>query len=462
MYELDQYYPDELEILAANIQDAEELAQYLESEEEEDYIRLKDAYEPQIALLYEKVAYSNPLQLIPFELVLLDPVFEGLFLPKLLGFSVLRGEITDQYHYVRPQEHFKEVLLAICNSPNFEILKKRIGQSIQMGFALSSDIWVTNFINNIENKRIRYFLQSQKLEKYRRDTERITGYQRYRNQFRHDNFMTAEFPTSLQDLPVLFSPLKHFLLYRAAIKADNSSLIEPIQNLVEHEELHGTAEHLQLMAIYAMYYEQSAPQLKSLTKIFNKIRQKMAGFQDAFLQFLLELHHHPELPTSAAEDRRMSAIVDKTFNDDLSAYYQLMDTIHDKGYINAEAQEAVKLFYNKHEGLSTINECVRQTIFHYFHTFISNLEETDYPEFFEISKLFPVYMGIFANQKFNQDLEDLSMGYVARLLKHYTDKRGKDYQDIKKFTSSTFVDFDFLKEKEAVEMFKTRRKKKAN
>ncbi len=53
------------------------------------------------------------------------------------------------------------------------------------------------------------------------------------------------------------------------------------------------------------------------------------------------------------------------------------------------------------------------------------------------------------------------MAYVRKLLKKYTDKRGKDYQDIKKFLSRTFKDFEFLKEKEIVELFKTRRKKKS-
>ena len=68
-------------------------------------------------------------------------------------------------------------------------------------------------------------------------------------------------------------------------------------------------------------------------------------------------------------------------------------------------------------------------------------------------------MGIFVNQQFNQDLKELSLQYMRLLLAYYTDKRGKDYQDIKRFVSSAFQDFGFLKEKEVVEIFKTRRKK---
>ena len=137
-----------------------------------------------------------------------------------------------------------------------------------------------------------------------------------------------------------------------------------------------------------------------------------------------------------------------------------MDVVHGKTYISEEAQEAVKVFYNQNEGLSVVNECVRQTIFSYFKRLISNLEETAYTDFFESTKNFPSYMNIFSNQQFNQDLKVLSMAYVKRLLKRFTDKRGKDYQDIKKFVSTTFLDLGFLKEKEIVELFKTRRKRK--
>ena len=71
-------------------------------------------------------------------------------------------------------------------------------------------------------------------------------------------------------------------------------------------------------------------------------------------------------------------------------------------------------------------------------------------------------MTIFSNQQFNQDLKERCMAYVRKLLKKYTDKRGKDYQDIKKFVSSTFRELSFLKDKEIVELFKTKRKKKVS
>lgn len=460
MYELDQQYIDRLENLAAEIQESEELQQYLETEEEEDFNRLKELFEPRIAELHEEIARDNPLQLTSLELVLLDDAFEGLFLPKILGYSVLRGEVDANYKYVRPQEHFKEILLTICNSANFEILKKRIGQSIQIGFALSSDIWVTNLINSISNKRIRYFLQSQKLDKYRRDNDRAVGYERYKKQFKNENYQSAEFPETLTDLKIQFSPLKHFLIHRINFNNSNASIIEHLKAFIEKPEFQGSNEHLQIISLYANFFDLNEADQAHLAEKFNETRRNMPAFADEYLDFLLELHRSEEVLWTPEADRRVSAILDRTIQDELTVYYNLMDTIHNQGYINPEAQEAIKIFCDQREGLSTANENVRQTIYQYFAGFVNNLDEDAYADFFEISKLFPVYMSIFANQRFNQNLEGISMNYLRKLLQRYTDKRGKDYQDVKKFVSTAFVDFGFLTEKEVVEMFKTKRKKK--
>jgi hypothetical protein len=92
---------------------------------------------------------------------------------------------------------------------------------------------------------------------------------------------------------------------------------------------------------------------------------------------------------------------------------------------------------------------------------MQNLPEESYQDYFELNKTFSLYMQLFNNQQFSLDVKQLSMQYVQRLLKRYTDKRGKDYQDVKKFVSHMFVEMGFMTEKEIIELFKTRRRKKA-
>ncbi|MBU6169244.1 MAG: hypothetical protein KGQ86_09405, partial [Bacteroidetes bacterium] len=183
MYELNPEYLSKLEELAVGIQESPALANYLNAEEEDEYNELKNSFEPQIAEIYQEVATNAPLQLIALEQVLMDPVFEGLFLPKLLGYVVLRGNVSHDYKYIRPQEHFKDLIIAISTSPNFELLRKRIGMSVQVGFALCSDIWITNVLESIENKRVKQFFQNQKNEKFIHLAERKSAYSRFLKQF---------------------------------------------------------------------------------------------------------------------------------------------------------------------------------------------------------------------------------------------------------------------------------------
>ena len=60
------------------------------------------------------------------ETVLLEPEFEGMYLPKILGYSVLRGEVDKQYKYTRPQRPLQSGAAGtICHSSNFDILRKK-------------------------------------------------------------------------------------------------------------------------------------------------------------------------------------------------------------------------------------------------------------------------------------------------------------------------------------------------
>ncbi len=460
MLALDKTYLADLDKLAKSIQASEELANYLQEEEEESYEQLKANFEPLIHQIYDRVASENPLQIISLEKRLMEDDFEGLFLPRMLGYSVLRGELNSQYKYVLPQDHFKEVLMAICNSPNFENLKKRIGQSIQVGFALSSDIWITNLFAPIENKRIRYFLQSQKLDKYRTLKGIISGYTIYKRQFNSFNYMTADFPVNLGELKVLWSSLKEFLIYRIEKNLDNASLIPFLKDFIGNEDFKGHNEHLEIMGVTALFFNFDGKDHEYLAKHFNETRTKHDAFLEKWFELILEFHRSNRVDLDGTVDGRVSSIIDKDIKDDLTKYYELMDTVHSVGYVNEEAMEAVKAFYNQHEGRSLINECVRRSIFNYFSKLLNNIEVTDYQELFNLAKIYTVYVKIFSNEKFNQDVKGISMRYVKKLLKHYTDKRGKDYQDIKKFVSTTFQDLNFMTEKEVVELFKTRRKRK--
>ncbi len=460
MKELSQDYAQRLEAIFEEFGVDDKYTKYLDEEEEEDYQALRDSYEPRISSLHEEIANNHPLELLAFEKKLLNPDYEGLFLPRILGYAVLRGVVNENYKYLRPQSHFKAILLAICNSSNFDLIKKRIGQTIQMGFSMSSDIWITNIINEISNKRVRYFLQGQKLPKYRDPRERKIGYIRYSSQFKNENFYSTEFPTTIPGLKVLYPDVENFTKIRISRNLDNTNILPDLMAFLENPEYIGSEEHLNMTGLVAAFFDLDENYNERVKTIFNKIRKENPNFEEDWLNFLLKTTNEKILVIDKESDNRISQMIDKSVDDNLTKYYNLMDIIHGKGYVHDEAVEAVKVFYSQHPGLSDINECVRKTIFTYFETFINGLTEDDYSSLFDLAKIFPSYIEIFSNQKFNQNVKDLCMKYIKRLLRRYTDKRGKDYQDIKKFVSTTFIDLNFLKEKEVVELFKTRRKRK--
>ena len=78
MMELNKEYLEELDALAKEIQESEELATYLEEEDEAYYEQMKANYEPRIETIHERVAAENPLQLIALEKRIMQNDFEGL------------------------------------------------------------------------------------------------------------------------------------------------------------------------------------------------------------------------------------------------------------------------------------------------------------------------------------------------------------------------------------------------
>ena len=227
--------------------------------------------------------------------------------------------------------------------------------------------------------------------------------------------------------------MEAFILYRMGMEDDNDSLVGPLDEMIANKELHGTKGHFLLSALYGAFMEIPDASRTALTGHFNAARKVLPESDEVLLDYLLDLHSRKDVTLTPEADLRLAAIVDTKIKDQLSAYFPIIETIHNDGYTLSKTQETIKEVYYNHEGLSDFNEGIRRTIFQYFRTFIRNLETSDYNDFFEITKLYSVYMSLFGNQQFNQDLKVLSMTYVKKLLKVYTDKRGKDYQNIKIF-----------------------------
>ena len=457
MEALNKLYTEQLEAIKQAVSESEVLEQYLDTEEEEDYKALQEAFEPAISDLHASIANADPMQLLDFESQLLDERLEGLFLPRILGYSVLRGDIDEKCRYKYAQEHFKEILLCICNSMNFDYIKLRIGQTVQIGFALSTTIWVTDLLDNLQNKNVKRFLTSQRLLELRDDDKRLEAYDSYRRQFTNFNFMTSYFPKDIVELKKYGAHLQKFLLYRAGEDLNNESLMPYIDKFLDNKDFLSEPEFVRICIVLSMYFDLDDKILKKLKGIFNALRTGNESFEDEFFRFYLEFiddkaHFKRDAVTN------MSKVIDAKVKDELTNFFDLMRVVYDKGYVDEDSINAIRKYYNQHMGLSDQNRCLRHAINNRFSKVLNDLGEDEYTEYFELNKVFGLYMDIFANEKFNQTIKYISLDYVKRLLKFYTDKRGKDYQDIKKFVSTTFLEYKFFDDKEIGNLFKSKRR----
>lgn len=459
MESLDQAYIDRIEQIKAAIQGSELLADYLETEESDEYLELRRGFEPHLHDLYQLVADEKPMQLIALENMLMDPELEGLYLPRVLGYALLRGAVNDQVKYIRPQEQFKHILEAIATSSNFDVVSRRIGQTVQIGFALSSDIWITNFIQTLPSKRVRDFLTSQKLPKYRQLPARKLGYEKYKKQFAEFNFYTAEFPSELSELRVFYPELKNFLVQRVLLDKPTDNIDQYVAEMMKQKDMWDKWEFIYILGLCANYFNFGTAATTELNNAINTSRAENPEFEKIYFEFLKELLLS-DIPVDSNCNNRISNRLDKTIKDDFTKYYGLMDLLHVNGWVHEDSVVAVREFYDQHEGLSTINECVRLTIYKFFSKIVRNLDLADYGTIIELFKVMTAYINIFNNQHFNQATKKRTLWFVKKFNKVYTDKRGKEYQEVKKFISATFQELGLMTSKEVTEFFKTRRKRK--
>ncbi len=458
MNEVDNKYLEVLNKIKESIQDSEHLQNYLEEEDESFYNALKEEFEPQIEELHLDVAKTEPLQLEALEEALLDPMLEGLFLPRILGYSVLRGAVNDDFKYIRPQEHFKKILLSICNSSNFDILKNRIGQTVEIGFALSSDIWISNLILEVSNKLVKSYLQGLKDPKYRDVRSRHTNYKRYSKQFKSFNYLTASLPTSNAEMKIEYRSVVNFLKYRASLgSAAGNSVYSYLKGIIDNERLGRSIEDLEILMLIGFHFDIQPDEHTVLSRRLGDYKD-LEEEEESYFRALGKMQSESN-GLGPEEFARMNGVISKSQSIIFKEFVATIHQIDNIGYLNPDAIDIARNYHNSNRGLSPQNDCLRNAIFNKFDSFLSVLSEDDFNEYFELNKVFTTYMNAFDNEQFNQNIKGISMIYVKKLLRRFTEKRSKDYQDIKKFVSAVFLDMGFMKEKEIKELFKTKRKR---
>ena len=225
------------------------------------------------------------------------------------------------------------------------------------------------------------------------------------------------------------------------------------QGIISNASLGKSSEHLEILLIIGFYFDLKDAERQELSSRLSEY----VNDSELILEVLLKLQ--VESNPQDADYSRMHTVLSSTSLESLKSFIDVCVQINALGYINPEAIETAKVYYENNRGTSLENAAFRNFAFAKFDKFMSTLAVEDFNEYFELNKVFVVYMNLLDNEKFNQSIKGVSMTYVKKLLRTYTQKRSKDYQDIKKFVSSVFLDLGFLNEKQIKELFKTKRKK---
>ena len=245
--------------------------------------------------------------------------------------------------------------------------------------------------------------------------------------------------------------------YRAGLGSDaGDSVYQYIAGILSNDALGRSAEHLEVLLLIGFFFDLQKDEQQKLVAQLNTY----SGEEDEAIFFEVIGHMQTlKYPISDQEFARLNGIAQQSNLTLFKAFMTTIDEIDKIGYINTDAVDVARNYHNSNLGLSPQNECLRNVIFGKFKKFMDALAEEDFNEYFELNKVFTTYMNAFDNEQFNQNIKGISMVYVRKLLRKFTEKRSKDYQDIKKFVSAVFLDLGFLKEKEIKELFKTKRKR---
>lgn len=224
--------------------------------------------------------------------------------------------------------------------------------------------------------------------------------------------------------------------------------------LINRKEFFREAEFLEVISIVGNFIDLGNEGNEQLAKVINQNRSNV--FNGMYFAFLRKSHKDGIVFGPKAE-MKFYQMLDKSVTDDLLKYYRLLETIHSKGFVHEDSLDAVSAFYGQYEGMSINNECIRLNLLQQFRNVVENLTEPEYHSYIEISRTFAMYMNIFDNSSFNNELKVMGMVYVRKLLEFYQDKRSKEYQDVKNLFAQLLLNMSFDR-KELTELFKVKRK----
>ena len=115
---------------------------------------------------------------------------------------------------------------------------------------------------------------------------------------------------------------------------NNTSLHAPLLNFIKNEAFFGQPEHLELIILYAGFFELDKSSKASILGVLNKLRAS-DNFEQDYLELLLGIYNS-KISIEKTFDQNMSELLDRSVKDEVASFYDLTDIVHTKGYLSQE------------------------------------------------------------------------------------------------------------------------------
>lgn len=448
-------YSKRLDAVKKFLSDSAEYQAYLESEEREEYKAVADKVEPYLQSLYNEIAEKNPMEIIEFEEILTDEALEGIFVDKLMYFTILRASVDENYRFERSQERLEELILFAAQSSSFEAMQRSLLLPVRLAFSLSSGIWGNKVIGKIKNKSAREFFQRQFGEATRDDHARAVQYRSLKKRFKEIKYQSASVPTDNINWKTEFADFRNFLVDRIGAGHDNTTVKASLYEFLENDAFKGTDEQIELLCIFIHFIELDDEDFDKVETVLNELR-KGEGFDESYFGILLKVMKM-DMPIDLDRIGIINDLLDTDHKDSLLGFYELLTNFSVKDFMDEEIVESVEIFSGRHRELSPIMTCFKHLLIRIIDAEVVKHLNDDYTQLFQSMHIYDGLAEAFLEKSYRQDIKEILVEYMKSLM-FYFEKGSTEYKAIKAMVMDAPVKNNFVTTKEVRALYRAQLK----
>ncbi len=451
---LDSEFITKFEAIKSFMMGHETYQNYIDQIDQESFDAMKATLDPYLMALFNDVAGKAPLQLIALEDLIMDEELEGLFLPEILTFNVLRASVNDKSKFTRTPDRLERIIRFICISPGFDFIKNTIRLPLRLSLVMSSSIWGHKLAESIQARRSREYILQQLQEARRDEHASALQYKRLRDTYRHIAYQSAPVPVPGSTWKIQYIDFRKFIIDRINHSQDNAALKPSIYEMLNEEYFSGSEEIIELLILLAHFFELEDDDFEAVEELFARFRANHSSFNEVYFDILRSLLLKDELTFSTSNAAIISDLLESTKGgDDLTEFYHLMTACDESELLTEDFVAKVELFSSQHRELVPVTSCLKIILLQIIDHEISEILGSDYTTLPDRIYLYDRIAEAFLEASYRESVAEVIVGHL-KVLMFYYDKSEPEFKEIKKMVGGTPVDYGFITMKEIRSLYR--------